>query len=253
MPTPIKGYRNAKGEKIPSVTSVLGRFKDPGALMYWSWGIGAQAGDAMRGLVNKLIADLAAAGGLDKAELVRRLQEVRNIDTVHYRDVSAKACTIGTLCHARVEAWLKGKEFSGDGYDPAMVEESLTPFGAFLRWVEQSKLRVTSLEVPLVSEEYQFGGTPDAVEIEGAGAILDWKTSGGVYAEALLQCAAYLKLWNEAYPYAPLTGGVHIVRFAKETGDFAHHHFPNLDDAWEAFLHLRKAYDLVKSTEKRIK
>ena len=46
-------------------------------------------------------------------------------------------------------------------------------------------------------------------------------------------------------------GGYHILRFAKESGDFAHHYYPNLDDGWEMFLCLRKAWDLDLKLKKR--
>jgi len=34
-------------------------------------------------------------------------------------------------------------------------------------------------------------------------------------------------------------GGIHLCRFGKETGDFAHHYCPELEQAWEAFKHMR--------------
>ena len=33
---PKAGYKNAAGEKVPGVTTVIGRFKDSGALLHWA-------------------------------------------------------------------------------------------------------------------------------------------------------------------------------------------------------------------------
>ena len=41
-----------------------------------------------------------------------------------------------------------------------------------------------------------------------------------------------------------------IKRFAKEHGDFAHHYFPNLDDAWRQFVLFREAYDIDRELKK---
>jgi hypothetical protein len=80
---------------------------------------------------------------------------------------------------------------------------------------------------------------------------VDVKTSSGVYRDNLLQVAAYRHLWEENNPGLKMNGGYHILRFAKEAGDFSHHFYPNLDEAWEMFLHLRAAYDLDLKLKKR--
>ncbi len=67
----------------------------------------------------------------------------------------------------------------------------------------------------------------------------------------LIQLAAYNLLWLENHPDRPLTGGFHLCRFSKENGDFSHHYWPNLDDAREQFILLRRAYDLDKQLKKR--
>jgi hypothetical protein len=81
--------------------------------------------------------------------------------------------------------------------------------------------------------------------------LLDYKTSNGVYSDMLIQLAAYKNLWEENRPDLPITGGCHLLRFAKERGDFAHHYFQELDDEWEQFLLFRQAYDLDKALKKR--
>jgi hypothetical protein len=111
-----------------------------------------------------------------------------------------------------------------------------------------TKLELRFCEVPLVSGTHRFGGTPDAVgEFDAKLVLLDWKTGNSVYADYLLQLAAYKELWEENYPDHPITGGFHLCRFGKETGDFAHHYYPALDEAWEAFRYMRTLYTFVRA------
>lgn len=106
----------------------------------------------------------------------------------------------------------------------------------------------------MVCDEYAFGGTPDAatVEIDGELALADWKT-GGIYQDHLVQLAAYHYLWNAAHPDRPIRGGFHLVRFSRETTDFADHYFADLSDGWEMFKLLREAWEYDAKLKKRIK
>jgi hypothetical protein len=119
-----------------------------------------------------------------------------------------------------------------------------------------TKLEVRHTEVSLASEKHKFGGTLDAIGIVNGSnglALIDWKTSNSIYPDYLYQLAAYQLLWEENYPDHPITGGAHLCRFAKEEGDYAHHHFPSLDDEAGTFLVMRDLYDRVKRTEKRVR
>ncbi len=117
-----------------------------------------------------------------------------------------------------------------------------------------TKLEIHHAEVPLVSERYRFGGRLDAIGVVGNEMVLvDWKTSNSVYLDYTLQLAAYSLLWEETYPDHPLVGGFHLCRFAKEEGDFGHHHYPKLEREAIAFLKMRELYDLVKDCERRVK
>lgn len=215
MPTPREGYFLKDGTRVPGTTTVIGRFKDSGALIYWAW----QQGKA----------------GLD------------------YRETSKAAADAGTIAHAMVEASIKGEpapSFPDASVD--VIAKAVSAFGAYSTWAAQSKLEFLETEPRLVSEAYRFGGTPDAIGyLNGELCMLDWKTSNSVYADYLLQLAAYRVLWEENRPGYPIKGGFHLCRFAKEHGDFAHHYYPDLADAWQQFLLFRRAYDLDKVLRKR--
>ena len=128
----------------------------------------------------------------------------------------------------------------------------MSAFNAYQQWQANFKVEIVSQEIQLVSEKYRYGGTPDAVGMVGNQLVLlDWKTSNGIYTDYLVQLAAYKNLWEENFPERPLTGGFHLLRFAKEHGDFGHHYFADLDNAWRQFLLFREAYEIDKELKKR--
>jgi len=212
MPTPRAGYFLSDGTRVPSVTTVLSRFKEASGLMHWAWALGKEGKD--------------------------------------YREERDKAADAGTLAHAAVEAWIKDEPYAFAG-DPDVCKKASKAFDAFMEWATQSHLKVTHTEVGLVSEKYKFGGTLDAILIGNRRAMGDWKSSNRIYPEYLVQVAAYGKLWEEHHPEEPIDGGFHLLRFDKEFGDFHHHYWGELDRAWEAFLHLRDLYEIDKELKRR--
>lgn len=218
MPTPANGYRLKNGERVPGTTTIIGRFKESGALLRWAW-----------------------KQGRDGKELY---------------DERDRAAEIGTVAHAMVEASIKGQNpeavFMELRLDPQSRERARDAFRAYQSWAEQSRLQIIEQEMQLVSETYRYGGTPDAIGLLGnALCLLDWKSSSGVYGDYLIQLAAYKNLWEENNPDRPLTGGFHLCRFSKTHGDFEHRFFPNLDNAWRMFILLREAYEIDKELKAR--
>ncbi len=205
---------------MPGVTTIVGRFKDSSALMFWAF----------------------KQGKLGKERLYEEAE---------------KAADIGTLAHEFVEMRLDGAtdeelQTHAKTLPEDMQGKAWSSYQSYLSWEKQSKLNIIQQEMPLVSEKYRFGGTPDAIgEMDGKLCLVDWKTSNSVYQDYLIQLAAYKQLWEENNPTQPLTGGFHLCRFAKEHGDFAHHYFPDLSEGWRMFELLREAYDIDKQLKKR--
>ena len=219
MPHPTGGYKNSKGDKIPGVTTIIGRFKESGGLIRWAYNRGKD--------------------GLE-------LYESRD-----------KAAELGTIVHSMVEAYINcepwgdlTKELSPEDY-----ESVISAFTAFQEWFESNKFKVIEQEVKLISEEHQFGGTPDAIAEDSKGRIvlIDFKTSDGVYSDYLYQLGAYKILWNENNPDKQITGGCHLAKFSKEYGDFSHHFFPDITEAERGFLLMRSLYDIDATLKRRIK
>src|SRR3990167_7613376 len=183
-------YKDAKGNRVPSVTTILSRFKESGGLLYW--------------------ANQAGLSG-------KTLDEAR-----------APVATAGTMEHDVVEAHINKLALPELSGDPETVAKARSAYDTYLKWADMYKLKIRHTEVSLVSNAHRFGGRLDAIGVNGEGLVLlDWKTSNAVYADYLLQLAGYKLLWEENYPEHPLIG-FHLCRFAKEEGDFSHHYFPAL-------------------------
>ena len=211
---PTAPYKNSAGVRIPSVTTILGRFKESGGLLYWAWNCGR--------------------------------------DGISMDSVKEKACTAGTITHQWIEDDLHGKELTvyRDVKDDT-YKQAENAYEQFKAWRKGFHVNVTHTEVSLVSEKYQFGGTLDGAAMDGKRIILDWKTSNSIYSDYLVQCAAYAILWEENYGEA--IDEAHILRISKDTADFEHRRFVGLDRAKELFKLYTAAYPLAKEMDKRVK
>jgi len=165
-----------------------------------------------------------------------------------YRETRDKAGSIGSAAHAMIEATIRGDPL------PPGPPEAHKAFDAYQRWAQQSKIEIVANEIQLVSHEYRYGGTPDAIgEIDGRFVLLDWKTSKGVYKNYMLQLAAYKNLWEEDNPDLPITGA-YLVRFSKTDATCEPYEFSlgSLGVAWEQFKLFRQAYDLEKTLDREL-
>ena len=226
MGRPTQGYYNAAGDKIPGTTTIIGRFKESGGLIQWAY----KSGREHERLVNQ-----------GKAA------------PKHLYDVVQAAADAGTMAHDMIEATILGSEYAPPAdAPPEIVQRASNAHAQFLEWREQTGIAIVATEKAYVSEALQFGGTVDAVGRDAKGRIvlLDWKTSNAVYSDMLIQLAAYALLLEECDPECK-PQGFHLLRVAKESADFAHHYYGELEDAKEQFKLLRRAYDIDKRLAKR--
>ena len=224
MAHPSGGYRDADGKRIPGVTTVIGRFKESGALIRWAYNRGREG---------------------------EELYESRD-----------KAATAGTAAHELCERHIQGDVLVAGGEptslarEVANVPDEMWPlvwssFQAYLAWERQTKLEIIDTERSLVSE-LGYGGTYDAIgEIDGKLCLLDWKTSNAVYGDHIYPLGAYTALY-EQHQNRKIDGGYHLLRFAKTHGDFTHHFWPNLDEAIEGFMLMLRLYQIDKGIKKRV-
>lgn len=226
-----KGGYFINGERIPSVTTVIGRFKESGGLMHWAW---------LQGIAGK-----------------------------DYRNTAGAAATAGTFSHSLIEAdIIRVPVQLPSAADLGVTEEEHaelinradTAFGAYKMWSRSVNLEIVATEIPLVSANLRIGGTIDALAIiNGELCLLDWKSSAKVYADHIVQLGAYRELWNDSYQEAfkdrswatPIKSG-HLLRIDKVFGSFEHHAWPEplLDDGAKAFRLLRELYDVESKLKK---
>lgn len=234
-------YTLKDGTIVPSVTTIIGRFKESGALIHWA------AGQAADHVLKGVQAEINAGSSAVSPELVASLCASAKSA---YRETRDAAAAAGTLAHGLIEADILGHPVTIEG-SPELVAKARSAYEAYRSWADGQRLKFLWTEMPLISEKYRFGGTPDALAIAGNNIVLcDWKTSNSVYGDYLIQLAAYKQLVEENQPGVEITG-FYLCRFAKENADFAVHHYPELKEAWRMFELLREAYELDKALKKR--
>ena len=234
MARPSGGYRNAADEPVPGSSTIAKIPDEPAGLIGWAGKTCYEAGrkDFKNGVARKW-----------------------NDVLYGQRD---KAAAIGTVAHDMAEAYITGEHRVNDILETSELtkngmKRADTAFKAFHDWYLQTKLTIVSTEEPLVSEDYQFGGTFDALGHNtetDSHEIIDYKTSNKLYPSMLLQIRSYGHLQEECKGI--VISGYHLCRFDKNKGDFAHYYFKELDDAWKAFKHALKLYDLMKELKKRV-
>ena len=206
-----KGYFLKSGERVPSVTTIISRFKDAHGLIHWAWQLGRDGRD--------------------------------------YREDRDDAADAGAMARAAVAAGAQGQSvsFPGAGDDRRRAKRG---FAAFLAWADQAALEATHGEISLVSARHRFGGTFGAVTVRGVRAIAGWKAANALYPEHLIELAAYGRLWQEAHPRDRIDAGYYLLRFHKTSAELEAHWWQELDRAWEAFRHLRSLYELDKELKR---
>lgn len=203
-------YKNADGKIVPGVTTVLSVLNKP-ALVKWANNLGLQG-----------------------------------IDSSKYTDEAAR---IGTLIHAMVQCNVTGMKLDTSDVTPNQIETAKIGFNKFLKWEEGRKLTTIMSEQPLVSEEYQYGGTIDWLVKDGEAIVLiDFKSGKDIYPEMFCQVAAYKKLLEEQEIHV---NEVRILRIGRnEEEGFEERCIPPHDVQYyfDIFVSCKNIYD----TKKRI-
>lgn len=205
-------YRNKAGAIVPGVTTVIGLLAKP-ALVGWAWKLGMQGED-----MNKV------------------------------RDMAAD---IGTATHYMAECMFKGQVPDFQHTTPFVKAAAEKMIPALKQYLAANPSEVIASEVNVVSEKWQYGGCIDWVcrpKLTGLVTLRDIKTSKGIYAEYLIQIAAYEQAWNENHPDMPIQAK-EAIHMDKETGLLTVHPFGDLSTEFEIFKHLRAIYVLQKKAD----
>ncbi len=156
---PHISYRNMKGEKLVGVTTALGLLSKP-ALIPWAY--------------------------------------KRGKDGLSLYDSRDKAANVGTIVHARIMAYYQGEEIDNSNIAPDAWTASNNSMISFYEWAKSRNIKPVIIEQPMISEKYQYGGTPDIFgSMDGEPTLMDFKTGSDLYEEHFVQLAAYLQLIRE--------------------------------------------------------
>ena len=153
-----------------------------------------------------------------------------------------EAGRIGTLAHIMIEEFIKGGVVKLDDYTPNEISQAKTAYYGFYNWIANNNVEFHETELKLVSEQYQFGGTFDAIcEVNGKLVICDWKTSNDVHSEFLIQLGAYRQLIQENLDYK-IKGAILLRLDKEEKGVYEEHHYKikDLNWGWKMFKLLLK-------------
>lgn len=209
-------YKNAAGKRLPGVTTVLGVLAKPALLGWYA--------DMEREHVVKWAGDLA------------RVPDA-HVDFRNWRGVLRdlvgepwaanikrdRAADIGTVTHARCEAFLHGMELDEEALDAELVDKSMNGFIRFHDWWAAEGLEVVHSELQMVSEAMQVGGTADIIARRRSGALVlvDLKTSKASkwwpYPETFGQVSCYAAMYEETS--GQIIEEIHVARIGKEESD----------------------------------
>jgi hypothetical protein len=233
---PHQTYHNRAGKRVPGVTTILGVLSKP-QLLRWYASVERE----------NLLAGEGPPPPNEKGEPVY-FAEVR-------RD---KAASLGTITHARIEAWMTGEELDAEGLPPDLYAQSIHGFDRFRQWFEAEGYtrEGSESEVQVVSEELQCGGTGDhwVFGQHSGWDYLDIKTSKASrywpYADTKGQCSTYPRIYHEARNKA--TDRVWIVRVGTTPDDIIQPYLMTDDERlWgkKLFEAARSAYTALRELE----
>jgi hypothetical protein len=199
-------YKNKAGIAVPGVTGVLSILGKP-FLIAWANRMGLQG-----------------------------------IDSEKYK---VEMGTIGTIAHAMISTSFLDCDLDLSDYTPQQIEKAVNCYRSYLNWRENKLLAPMVVEQPLISEEYQFGGTTDFYGlIDSDEVILDYKT-GMVSKEAYIQTCAYRQLIIENGYAAPKK--ITILGIPRADNEkFQEVTYTDFTAGWECFKHLLVAYNYLK-------
>jgi len=174
---------------------------------------------------------------------------LQGIDSNKYKDDKA---VIGTLGHSLATDSLLGIQTDTSDYSANQIEAAENSVLSFYEWAKGKEIRPILVEIPLVSEEYKFGGTLDIYgEINGTLELVDLKTGSGIYHEMIVQVSAYEKLLEEAGYRVDAVRILNIPRTEDEAFMERGLGKQQREVAWEIFTNCLRNYQLKKKLNGR--
>ena len=225
-----KHYYMVEGEYAPSVTTILDSIAKP-ALLPWAASEGAKWY-----LANH-------ESGIKPEDMAKGIRGA-------FRRKSQDALDIGQAVHKWCEGAILWK--LGKGHPPPTPdhEAAQNSIAAFREWVKINDVEWHSVEEKVYNRGHKYAGTVDAIAtVNDEYCVIDFKTSGAIYAPYYLQCAAYAKAIED------MRGRdiekAYILRFDKKTGEFETGSSVEIQENFMGFLGFLDGYRRLKTLENR--
>lgn len=204
-------YLNS-GDSIPGVTTVLQILNKPG-LVIWANRLGLEGHDSSK-----------------------------------YRD---KMADIGTIGHLMIMHYLNKTTPDLTGFSQQDIDTAENCLLSFFEWEKGHTIEPMILEVPLSSDVYGYGGTPDFIGlVDGQLELLDFKTGKAIYNEYFYQLAAYRQLASER---GYKLNRARILRIGRDESEgFEERLILKFDNEFQLFLHCLSIYNLLKTMNRRL-
>lgn len=158
-----------KGEKFPSVTTVISKGLPKPALIKWAGNLVAK----------NAIEDAEiwmGMSGEDAFAYLSSMPETRRTSSAN----------LGSTIHAAADAFSNGREYK------AISPQAQAYVDGFKKFTDDWKPKFLITETPVFSRQHRYAGTLDSVvRIGRTNWIFDIKTGSRVYPEVALQLAAY--------------------------------------------------------------
>lgn len=211
-------------KKKPSVTTILGVADKSKALVPW----------AVKLAIGVFKEHVKPGEYLDEVQIARIAEKMLSSRW----DVSKRAAGIGTVTHDWLQQYIEGWMVFGEKppMDMPVNPEAANCVKAALKWMDQVEFKPVVSEQMVYSREYGYIGTLDLggiFTVGGREALVDWKSSKGLYSEYRFQLAAY-KAAHEEESNQRGKYDRWLIRLGKEDGEFEPLFLP--PDTYEADL-----------------
>jgi len=201
-------YFNKEGKRLPGTTTILGVINKP-LLVPWANNLGLQG--------------------------------------INVRDYVDDKADIGTLVHEMMFGDLGFKDTDTSYYTAVQIEIALKSYEKYINWKNHHTVEPLLLEVPLVSEKYQYGGTIDNYcLLDGIPTLIDYKTCKALYPEHFIQVCAYRQLLRETGHKVKNCAILRVGRIEMEGFEFQEIPEKKLSLCWKVFKHCLGIYNLQK-------
>ena len=147
------------------------------------------------------VSTLKSQLGWNREQLMGWVKRV-TLEGEDYNEIRRRGGGAGTLVHSLISDYFRAikteKTIITDTSEFNDKEISLAEnaYLSFLEYVKDKTVKPVLIEEPLISEQYQFGGTPDLYDDDWT--LWDWKSGSGIFKEDLVQVVGgYTLLLNE--------------------------------------------------------